>query len=383
MDIAFALGGLGGNNAHGAGFLQAALNARRDGGPPGSLRPRMISCTSGQLLWVHRYLQALERRGDGGRDDTLRAQFAQDLEQVRPTGQVDLDFALLALGGKKGVFRPVNAAQWWADVLRNGAQAVHEAVEAPGRTSTFAAWLSLVPSRLAVPQFGDAFYEGIAQTFRAVRDIGIAFNSYNPQTGQEHVYLNDAARALLKENRPEPEAFEPGQSSKARPYRVYQDVDAEGVRDALWLYAYGFDDRASGFLDGAYFRGTMLSEVARADLVFSVRPLHHQWQGPLPRNYPGVEDLKTEVSFNGAYSAERNQVLLVNKLLADGAFTAEARRRYREVQLEEIEVDMQRGYLDYLLESMEVFEAAERKGEQAFARRVSTTRTPKRLRSVG
>ena len=47
--IGFALGGLAGNNAHGAGFLQAALDTR--------VTPEMISCTSGQLLWVWYYLR--------------------------------------------------------------------------------------------------------------------------------------------------------------------------------------------------------------------------------------------------------------------------------------------------------------------------------------
>ena len=48
--IAFALGGLAGNNAHGAGFLHAALERK--------ITPTTISCTSGQIHWVHLYLQA-------------------------------------------------------------------------------------------------------------------------------------------------------------------------------------------------------------------------------------------------------------------------------------------------------------------------------------
>ena len=46
-NIAFALGGLAGNNAHGAGFLQAAFET--------GIEPRMISFSSGQVLWVFRY----------------------------------------------------------------------------------------------------------------------------------------------------------------------------------------------------------------------------------------------------------------------------------------------------------------------------------------
>ena len=50
-NVAFAMGGLAGNNAHGAGFLQAALDR--------GVKPMAISCTSGQILWVYRYLPGL------------------------------------------------------------------------------------------------------------------------------------------------------------------------------------------------------------------------------------------------------------------------------------------------------------------------------------
>ena len=51
--LAFALGGLGGNNARGAGFLQAALDE--------AVEPEMITCTTGQIYWVYRYLETQER----------------------------------------------------------------------------------------------------------------------------------------------------------------------------------------------------------------------------------------------------------------------------------------------------------------------------------
>ena len=46
--IAFALGGLGGFNAHGVGFLKAALDK--------GIEPQLISCSSGQIYWTWRYL---------------------------------------------------------------------------------------------------------------------------------------------------------------------------------------------------------------------------------------------------------------------------------------------------------------------------------------
>lgn len=52
--IAFALGGLAGSNAHGAGCLQAVIDKW------GARTPQVISCTSGQIFWVCVYLQYLE-----------------------------------------------------------------------------------------------------------------------------------------------------------------------------------------------------------------------------------------------------------------------------------------------------------------------------------
>ena len=51
--IPFFLGGLGGSNAHSAGFLAAA----RDVG----VKPDLIACTSGPLLWV--YYRAMQMNG--------------------------------------------------------------------------------------------------------------------------------------------------------------------------------------------------------------------------------------------------------------------------------------------------------------------------------
>lgn len=52
--FAIALGGLAGNNAHGAGCLQALLDSGHE--------PSLISCTSGQIYWVYLYLEALKAK---------------------------------------------------------------------------------------------------------------------------------------------------------------------------------------------------------------------------------------------------------------------------------------------------------------------------------
>ena len=47
--IAFALGGIGGSNAHGVGFLHAAAKE--------GIRPTYLSCTSGMIYWTWRWLE--------------------------------------------------------------------------------------------------------------------------------------------------------------------------------------------------------------------------------------------------------------------------------------------------------------------------------------
>jgi len=71
-------------------------------------------------------------------------------------------------------------------------------------------------------------------------------------------------------------------------------------RDGLWLYQYGFDRKESGFIDGAYFRGVILSELAVASRIFCVRPINHRWKVELPRSFPELDDLKTETGLESA-----------------------------------------------------------------------------------
>ncbi len=70
----------------------------------------------------------------------------------------------------------------------------------------------------------------------------------------------------------------------------------------------------------------------------------------MPKSYIEKEDLKTEVGFNG--SGENHRINLINKLLQD------------EIFLHEVEIDVQRGFFDYIYESMDVFDSAHRKSLQ-------------------
>jgi hypothetical protein len=355
MRIAFAMGGLAGNNAHGAGFLQAALDRR--------VEPTMISCTSGQILWVGRYLRARRRAREGAIEtDLLKKALQEDIRGVNPHGNATLAALRLLVFGKPGVFRPARG-EYVRDAVANAWELARQIWTGRGGDVLLAQrWLELFPCRQLIPDFPRSFFAETADVLRGADDVGIAFNSYDPRSGEERVHLNERARELLEGKSPE-RNYAPGSRNDYRDRTSYHDIDADAVRDGLWLYQYGFERDGKGFVDGAYFRGVVLSELAVADRIYCVRPINHCWQGAMPRNYPELEDLKTEIAFDGAYCGERYQVRLVNKLL--DALNASNPGKYHHVDLQEIEVRKPRGFFDYVFESVQVFDEAR---EDALAR---------------
>lgn len=353
--VAFALGGLAGNNAFGAGFLQAALDS--------DVTPLMISCTSGQIRWVQAYLSAYAGLAKNIKT-SLYDIFTKELAYVNRTGSINIDVALLGLLGKQNVFRP-SYEHIIPDMLRNAADVWNKVIQSGGNVLLMDQLLSLIPGRSLVPDSNDAFFDEVSRSFNAV-PIGITFNSYNPKEGVEYVYLNPKARELLHDPGVKSK-YSDNRRSEHRPYRFYKEIDAQAVRDALWLYQYGFYEKDSDFVDGAYFRDIMLSELVVADLIFSVRPINHKWLGDMPRTYQGIEDMKTEIGFNGGYSAERDQIMLINKFLAKGYLNPEQGRGFHHVDLVELEIDVQRGYFDYMIESQDVFERGQRMATEKFA----------------
>jgi hypothetical protein len=344
--IAFALGGLAGNNAHGAGFLEAALEKH--------VEPTMISFTSGQILWASRYL-ACRKAGTTG----LRALLSEDIEQIRAFHSTDLDLAKLSLFGKPGVFRPAGPA-YVVDAWRNASLSLRHLLLDKGDQFVARRLLEVWPCRLLVPDFPDSFFEQISQSFNEEKKIGLVFNSYNPHDGCERVYLNEQARRLLGQKSSNPRQYKAGADSSYRKRTVYEAITPEAVSDALWLYQYGFDGESGDFLDGAYFRQIMLSELTHADTIYVVRPLFYHWSGDLPQNWPEMEDLKTKVSFNGCYAGERHQIELVNKFLKADAFKQgpSGKTKYHHIHLEEIEMKRPRGFFGYVFEDLAVFDDA-------------------------
>ena len=62
------------------------------------------------------------------------------------------------------------------------------------------------------------------------------------------MYLNQRARELLHRTS-EDRHFRRGARSSYRERSIYDDISPEAVRDALWLYQYGFDHQQGACLE--------------------------------------------------------------------------------------------------------------------------------------
>ena len=221
------------------------------------------------------------------------------------------------------------------------------------------AWKTLAdiwPERVAICEFEDSFFEDVADAFNEAKedDIAIAFNAYHPRKGREVVHMNGRALELHGKH--------PGEKSAYyRSRTTYDEITPESVRDGLWIYQYGVAGR-EGF-DGCYFRQTMLSEAALTPTIFVCRPINYKWLGELPTSYIEGEDLKTEVFMNAAYQGERDKIELINKLLEQKALDPS---RYHPIRLEEVEIEAQRGYFDYVFEDKAVFDQARAEARKRF-----------------
>lgn len=367
--VAFALGGLAGNNAHGAGFLQAALER--------GVRPDIISCTSGQLRWAYHYLESL----DAGQAN-LEAVFDKEIGRSQRFHNKDLDLLKLQLFGLEGVYHPAyldiaagyfrNWLSWCQTVGR------YWRGESASRTSLIREFFRLLPAHLLTCGLDAETLREMSDRFNASA-IGVAFNSYNAGSGREHVYLNAAARRqFTADDHGAAKRYGKGRPDSWRDRITYQDITPEAVRDALWLYYYGFEQKENSSVDGAYFRQIMLSELTFAETIYVVRPVHFHWTGALPSSYADVEDFKTRLNFNGSYAGERYQINLINKLVGEGLLGEQAGDprawKYHHIELVEIEIEKPRDFFDYVFEDPRVFADAKGEASRAFAKTAARAR---------
>jgi len=371
-EIAFALSGLGGNNAHSAGFLAAAQDlAGREGGRP-ALFPnlKMITCTSGTIASVAAYLQRQDLRAMvQSRIDAVdratclpREDWADPVRLALITGWV----------GVPGVFGPYVQAVAEHVLAQNMAVATGARPPLP---PTQEEWVNTVlPARMFVPEIPEADFERWAEVFNGSH-IGIAFNSFDPSAGVEYLYVNGPGMRLIKQHH-DPDA----DYGSVHKRSTYKRIDAPAIKKALWLFWYGFDDPQQQ-VDGAYARSIILNEATFANTIYAVKPVNHRWIGPLPKNALEVLDMQTELWMGTSYRLQWYQIDLVNRLLDDErlrnvketaghAKTSAGHagsnspghhkhlKEYHAIRVVPVEIQMQRGFFKYFVEDIDVFDAA-------------------------
>jgi len=342
MRLAFALAGLGGFNAHGAGFLAAASKC--------GVKPELVTATSGQIFVLADWL----------REKDLRADLISRGRENNPFAQLQT-----ALFGYPGVFRPAYR------------EAIERLASWPNMHESFLKAIAdrLLPAQEYVPERSDADFKTVADLFNA-SDTGIVFNSYDPRTGRGFLYGNDVARQLLPSQKAitNSHAAHLEQSDMPHDMRYVPDVSnehdihpitVEAVKSALWLSLYGFRNIPGGQMDGAYYRSCIVSELHVFDHIFVARPLANGWYGKQPSNWFDVQDWNTEMWFSVGYKAEVDALRRINDLIDAGIIKDE---KFKKVELIEIEPETPAGYFHYFIERDAVYDRAFELSERVFKR---------------
>jgi hypothetical protein len=78
--------------------------------------------------------------------------------------------------------------------------------------------------------------------------------------------------------------------------------------------------------------------------------------GELPESFIEVQDLETELWFNGAYAQQLARIELVNRLLRNQRLKGPLEEQgFHEIELVPIEIPVQRGFFNYFIEDTSVF----------------------------
>lgn len=327
---AFALAGLGGFNAHGAGFLAAASKC--------GVIPDMVTATSGQIIVVADWLQ--------GKD--LEKSLVDPQLAHNTMAQLSVIFS-----GDPGIFRPAyleTLGRWFTP-------------PSPKRQPMQALFDRLLPAQIYVPTRSAADFSEMADVFNnkariGNREIGVVFNAYNLKTGEAVLFGNNKARSLWPGKKANPgitksAVHHHGKSDTAE--IDLQPITAEALEAALWLSLYGFDHLPQpDLMDGAYFRSCIVSELHTFDRIFVARPLAQGWRGRAPNNYFEVQDWETEMWFSVGYKAEVDALNQINALVAAGHL----KPPFKKVDLIDIAPETPAGFFHFFIERKGVYERA-------------------------
>ena len=350
--LAFALTGLGGSNAFGAGFLQAALDHK--------VEPGIITCTSGMIYWTWRYLEAL-RVPQEDRTGRLRREFGAAIApaEVFPKSVDVLNDVNLLTRGVPGIFRwarPEYFARFLTAPFFSLSVPLSEALQ-----NLF------LPSQWLVPLRPKADFERMAKAFNDAA-IGVCFNSFETESGVEYLHANGPARKMLareeermkKANVAKPSTFAENAGKapwRSLPEKVEADIDELAVEDALWLTLYGPHGNVergapANRIDGAYFRSVILSELTMVDAVLIPRPVSSA-RPAFPLNWFEAQDFQTELWWNASFAPQAAAIGFVNRLVDNELLTSGG---FKRVELVPIEIDVDRGFFLYFREDLETFD---------------------------
>jgi hypothetical protein len=338
MTTAFALAGLGGFNAHGAGFLAAASKRQ--------VVPDIITATSGQIVVVSDWLQG----------KNLETALVDPELAKSPLAQL-----AVALYGESGIFQPAyrDAIMRWWTPLRSTENPLEALLD------------RLLPAQVYVPTRDPADFELIADTLNnnaRIHDkaVGVVFNAYNLKSGTAALFGNDQARRLWPKEKAIPEATQSvgvGSRDTGANEIDLLPITPDAVRSALWLSLYGFDHLPQPHLiDGAYHRSCIVAELHEFDKVFVARPLAEGWLGRPPGNWFEVQDWQTEMWFSVGYKAEVDTLHSINGLVLQGYLP----KKYKLVDLIEVTPKTPAGFFNYFIERKQIYLRAYHEAIHAF-----------------
>ena len=324
VTTAFALAGLGGFNAHGAGFLTAAREC--------GVVPDLVTATSGQIVVLADWLQG---------KDLKEALIVPELEHN------SIAQLAVALTGDPGVFKPAYAqalARWWT-------------LPSAGQPPLESLFDRLAPAQVYVPTRASEDFDVAADVLKTCDRMGIVFNAYNFETGEAVLYGNAKAHSHWEKKKSIKGATQVAGVRKGSPEDELrlEEITGKAVQSALWLSLYGFDHLPQPHLiDGAYLRACIVSELHTFDRIFVARPLSAGWPGAGPQNWFEVQDWQTEMWFSVGYKAEVDTLLQINGLVEAGHLQAP----FKKVELIEIAPTRPAGFFHYFVERERVFHSA-------------------------
>ncbi|MFW5641249.1 MAG: cyclic nucleotide-binding domain-containing protein [Roseicyclus sp.] len=305
----FALGGLGGGNAFGAGVLRALTDL--------DIYPDVITCTSGMVAWTALYLAGVDLK-----EELRRGEAMQSLEGVPEMLKPAVMGAMLLKMNHKTI--QANMMNWMKPIT-----SFNDFADAA------------MPVRVLDPFLTPEQLEFYATAMRD-SEVGVIFNAYEPTSGTEILYANDAARARV-----------PLEDMEGR--RI-EEITPVGVEAALWLSHYGYtrpDGAPQMALDGAYRRQFILQEVMNATRLFVARPEHRKYLGRMPRNQLEQKVFETYMWFSAAYRSEIQMIRMANKWTREGRLTGR-----KVTDIVEIENEIPMTFDSYFTETMESMERA-------------------------